>query len=89
VFGFHWPELLIVLALAALIFGPKRLPEIGRVLGRGVRDTKKHVEDLERETGVAEVRDLGKKELSDLRETGRAAVDDLRIEKPAASDKSS
>lgn len=86
-FGFHWFELLIVLVLAALVFGPKRLPEIGGMLGRGVRDTKKHVEDLDRETGIGEIRDMGKKELADLRETGRSAVDDLRFDKPPPTDK--
>ena len=33
-------EILIVLLLALLIFGPKRLPEMGRSLGRGLREFK-------------------------------------------------
>jgi len=86
-FGFHWPELLIGLILAALVFGPKRLPEIGSMLGRGVRDTRKHIDDLDRETGIAEVREMGKKELADLKETGKSVVDDLKIDKPGSSDK--
>jgi hypothetical protein len=28
--GFHWPELIIITVIALLIFGPKRLPEVGR-----------------------------------------------------------
>jgi sec-independent protein translocase protein TatA len=35
-----WPEVLIVLALALLILGPKKLPEVGRSLGRGMREFK-------------------------------------------------
>ncbi len=31
-------ELLIVLAVVLLIFGPKRLPQLGRSLGRGARE---------------------------------------------------
>ncbi|MGD9573057.1 MAG: twin-arginine translocase TatA/TatE family subunit [Thermoleophilia bacterium] len=31
-------QIIIVLAVALLIFGPKRLPEMGRGLGRGIRD---------------------------------------------------
>lgn len=31
-------QIMIVLAIALLIFGPKRLPEMGRNLGKGIRD---------------------------------------------------
>jgi sec-independent protein translocase protein TatA len=34
------PEILILLLVALLIFGPKRLPEMGRSLGRGMREFK-------------------------------------------------
>lgn len=33
-------QIIIVLAIALLIFGPKRLPDLGRGLGRGLRDFK-------------------------------------------------
>lgn len=36
-------ELLIVLVLALVIFGPKRLPEMGRSLGKGLREFKSSV----------------------------------------------
>ena len=38
--GIGVPELLIVLALGLLILGPKRLPDAGRALGRGMREFK-------------------------------------------------
>jgi sec-independent protein translocase protein TatA len=42
-FGIGIPELLIVLLAALLIFGPKRLPEMGRSLGRGMREFKESI----------------------------------------------
>jgi len=35
--------LIIILVVALLVFGPKRLPEIGRSLGRGMREFKDSV----------------------------------------------
>ena len=37
-FGLGWPELLIILVVVLLLFGPKQLPKLGRMLGQGVRD---------------------------------------------------
>ena len=34
------PELLVVLVIVLLIFGPKRLPDLGRQLGSGIRNFK-------------------------------------------------
>ena len=33
-----FPEILVVLVIALIIFGPKRLPELGRSMGRGIRE---------------------------------------------------
>ncbi len=35
-----WPQLLIVLVIVLVIFGAKRLPEVGRSLGAGMREFK-------------------------------------------------
>jgi sec-independent protein translocase protein TatA len=39
-FGISWPEILVLLLVALLVFGPKKLPEMGRSLGRGMREFK-------------------------------------------------
>ena len=42
--GFIGPtELIVFLAIALLVLGPKRLPEMGRSLGRGMREFKNSV----------------------------------------------
>ncbi len=42
-FGIGPAELLALLLVALLVFGPKRLPELGRSLGRGMREFKDSV----------------------------------------------
>ena len=42
-FGIGVPELLIVLVIALIVLGPKKLPETGRSLGRGLREFKQSV----------------------------------------------
>lgn len=41
--GIGFTEILILLVVALLVFGPKRLPEMGRSLGRGLREFKDSV----------------------------------------------
>jgi len=40
------PELLLILAVALLVFGPKRLPEVGRSLGKAMREFKKSTDEI-------------------------------------------
>ena len=40
------PEILILLAIVAFIFGAKRLPEIGASLGKGIREFKKSLSEI-------------------------------------------
>jgi len=43
------PELIVIAAVALLVFGPKRLPELAKGLGKGIRDFKKALEGKEEE----------------------------------------
>ena len=45
-FGLGAGEILIILVIAFLLFGPKQLPEVGRQVGRAVKGFKETAEDL-------------------------------------------
>ena len=45
-FGLGGPEIMIVLALGLVLFGAKKLPELGKGLGTGLREFKKGVSDI-------------------------------------------
>ncbi|HEX9248942.1 MAG TPA: twin-arginine translocase TatA/TatE family subunit [Gemmatimonadaceae bacterium] len=45
------PHLLMVLAVAILVFGPKRIPEIAGSLGKGIREFKRHIGEVSRPDG--------------------------------------
>jgi TatA/E family protein of Tat protein translocase len=80
------PEIIIILVLALLVFGPKRLPEMGRSLGRSVREFKKASDTARKEFGVDEIeREIKgvKKTLTDVK--GDMKIDvDAEVAKPAA-----
>ena len=44
--GLHLPELIIVLAVALLIFGPKKLPEMGSAIGKAITEFRKGMSEL-------------------------------------------
>ena len=46
-FGISLPELIILLLVLLLVFGAKRLPEMGRSLGKGMREFKDSVSGVE------------------------------------------
>lgn len=54
------PELLMIFVVALIVFGPRRLPEIGRTLGKALSEFKKATDDLkstiEREVRVEETK---------------------------------
>ncbi len=57
-----FPELLIILAVALLIFGPKKLPEVGRSIGKALREFRKTSDEIkekiEEEIQVDEFRNI-------------------------------
>jgi Tat protein translocase TatB subunit len=48
-FGIGMPELLLILALALIVLGPKKLPELARALGKGMAEFRRATDDLKEE----------------------------------------
>jgi sec-independent protein translocase protein TatA len=49
-----WTELLLIFLVILLVFGAKRIPEIARGLGRGIREFKDATTDIKRELTVGD-----------------------------------
>ena len=49
VFGVGLPEMAVIAVIALLVFGPKKLPELGRTLGRSLKGFQAASSEFERE----------------------------------------
>ncbi|MEM6713711.1 MAG: TatA/E family twin arginine-targeting protein translocase [Cyanobacteria bacterium P01_D01_bin.6] len=92
VFGIGLPEMALILVVALLVFGPKKLPEIGRSLAQALGSFKKAQQEFEAEL---------KRESVELEKTMKAPMkaeierpdpkalpqDDATLEEPVAADK--
>ena len=72
------PELIIILVIALIIFGPRKLPELGKSLGRSLNEFKKASTDLqntlEQEIKIEEQKEQSKKN-KDEEKTASSAFD--------------
>ncbi|HEX2931836.1 MAG TPA: twin-arginine translocase TatA/TatE family subunit [Candidatus Binatia bacterium] len=62
-FGLGVPELMVILVIALVIFGPSKLPQIGSGLGKAIRDFKKGVTGGDDEETNKEVKKENSKDL--------------------------
>lgn len=53
-FGIGVPELLVILVVALIVLGPKRLPEVAKALGKGLAEFRKATADLTDELRTAQ-----------------------------------
>jgi sec-independent protein translocase protein TatA len=44
--GFHGIDLIVILVIALLIFGPKKLPEMGSAIGKSIKEFQKGMREL-------------------------------------------
>lgn len=68
-FGLGTPELLVIFGIAFLVFGGKKLPELGAGLGKGIRSFKTGLKDVEA-TGKTMINEHipGAQEVSSIKE---------------------
>jgi sec-independent protein translocase protein TatA len=52
-FGLEWPHILLVLAVAFLVFGGRKLPELGKGLGEGLKGFKEGLKGMNEPTPTA------------------------------------
>ncbi len=62
--GIGIPELLIVLVIVLLVFGPKRLPQLGKQLGGGMREFKDSIQGKDKDDDEADDAVGGRPELT-------------------------
>ncbi len=51
ILGLGMPELVVILIVVLLIFGPKNLPKLGNAIGRTVKNLRKGMEDDDKKDG--------------------------------------
>ncbi len=75
-FGLGITEILVIFVIALIVFGPKKLPELGKSIGRAMAEFKKaqqefqnavqsEMKEVEKETNLEEIKKLGKIEIPD------------------------
>ncbi len=69
-----WPELLVILVLVLVVFGPRRLPEIADAMGKSIRKFRESSRDATREVQ------------RELNETKRSLEDDATKDKPRSDE---
>jgi Tat protein translocase TatB subunit len=67
-FGIGMPEFILILAVALVVLGPKKLPELARSIGRGLAEFKKSAEELKQSVNLEE-------DLKEVREDLNQMVD--------------
>lgn len=67
-FGLGIPELVLILVLALIIFGPNKLPEVGSALGKTIKEFKQSTKDVEKEV-MEPLKEVEKEVIVPIKET--------------------
>lgn len=77
-FGLGMPEILLILAIALIVIGPQKLPELAKTLGRAMGEFKRSAQDLKRSIDMDTTLQDVKSSTTDLKDV----IKDSKGEKP-------
>ena len=70
------PELIVIFVVALIVFGPRKLPELGKSLGKGIREFRKATDEL-KSTWQDQVKDI-QAPLNDVKKDMHEMSQDLK-----------
>jgi TatA/E family protein of Tat protein translocase len=72
-------ELVVIFVIALLVFGPKKLPELGKSLGKGLREFKRATEDLKAnwDDHMRDVEDTAREATREIKDAEQEIKSDL------------
>ena len=87
-FGIGMPEMILILAIALIVIGPKKLPDLAKSLGRAMNEFKKATREIKESIDVdGDLKDV-KRSFDDLNADLRDSVNPLKsdpVKSPTAS----
>tara|TARA_Y100001970_G_C13850078_1_gene658840 strand:- start:380 stop:661 length:282 start_codon:yes stop_codon:yes gene_type:complete len=81
IFGIGLPEIAVIGALALIIFGPKRLPELGKSLGKTLKGLQNASNEFEKEVQKAMIEDEDSLNQEDLEQEIKSIDPQVKKEK--------
>ena len=79
-FGIGMPEMILILAIALIVIGPKKLPDLAKSLGRAMNEFKKATREIKESIDVGDDLKDVKKSFDDLNTDIRTSVNPLKSE---------
>ncbi len=73
-FGIGMPEMILILAIALIVIGPKKLPDLAKSLGRAFREFKKATNELKESFDVNQNLNQVKKSLDEINDDVKNAL---------------
>lgn len=80
-FGLGMPEILLIMAIALMVIGPKKLPELAKTLGRSMGEFKNAAQDFKRSIDMEETVKKFEEPTKNVRETINEITDPLGTKK--------